>query len=260
MPEEKTGDGTLTLPLETKATIADPEEIKAAIVPAPVRGAAALTEVGERGVLLKNLDELIRFARMAVASGLAPKGMNEQAAALCVQAGMERGMGPLGGLQTLVAINGNLSWRGQAAYALIQNSSACKRGSLRFWGEGEGDNMMGVAVAQRVGYSEPERREFTVEDAKRAKLWQKRGRDGQDTPWVTYPKRMLAWRALGLLARDVFPDVLGGFPLAEEAQDFEERIPSGKGETPATRAAMLPPPAADPLLEALPSEDEEPGQ
>ncbi|NIQ94514.1 MAG: hypothetical protein GWN87_10080, partial [Desulfuromonadales bacterium] len=65
--------------------------------------------------------------------------------------------------------------------------------------------MSGVAVAHRVGYKEANRVEFTVKDAKQAGLWGKAG------SWQQYPKRMLQWRAVGLLARDVFPDVLGGF-------------------------------------------------
>lgn len=228
-----------------ETAIATKEQIEAAAVPEPKRGAAALVAMGDRGVMLRSLDDLLRFANMTVLAGLAPKGMNAQGAALAIQAGMERGLGALGGLQALVPINGNLSWRGQAAYALIQNSGACRPGTLRVWTEGEGEQAVGIAVGHRVGYSEPERREFAVADAKRAGLW---GRGG---PWTQYPKRMLAWRALGFLARDVFPDVLGGFPLAEEAEDYEHE--PRRGETPATRveAGLAPPAAHDPLLDVI---------
>lgn len=211
--------------------------------PPPARNAAALVEIGERGVMLRNLDDLIRFARLAVQSGAAPKSMTEGAAAMAIQAGLERGLGPLGGLQQAVVINGILSWRGQAAAALIRNSPACKPGTLRFWVEGEGDLRKGVAVAWRVDYAEADRREFAVADARLAGLW------GKEGPWRTYPGRQLMWRALGFLARDVFSDVLGGFPLAEEAQDFEGSPASSP--MPAARAAMLPPPVPDPLFDAL---------
>jgi hypothetical protein len=213
------------------------------IAPPKEKNAAALIEVSQNGVMLKSLDDLLRFARMAVAGGAAPRGMSEGAAALAIQAGLERGLGVLGGLQQCVVINGVLSWRGQGAYSLIQNSSACKHGTLKFWCDGEGENRKGVAVAWRTGYPREDRREFSIKDAKLARLWGKAG------PWTEYPNRMLAWRALGLLARDVFPDVLGGFPLAEEATDFEpilrEKPPiSAKPELPASTAP-------DPLLEAL---------
>jgi len=209
--------------------------------PEPKRGAAALVAVTDRGVQLRNLDDLLRFARMAVAGGAAPRGMTEGAAAIAIQAGMERGLGPLGGLQNIVVINGIASWRGQGAAALIQNSPACLKGTFRFGSEGSGDQMVGWATAQRTGYTQPERRTFSVEDARRAHLWGKSG------PWQEYPGRMLAWRALGLLARDVFPDVLGGFPLAEEAEDFGAPAPMVRTE----RTALPAPASPDPLMAQL---------
>lgn len=221
------------------------EEVRTPEAPAepPPSRNAALVQLGERGVMLRNLDDLIGFARLAVRSGAAPKGMSEGAAAMAIQAGLERGLGPLGGLQQAVVINGILSWRGQAAAALIRTSPVCKPGTLRFWHDGEGDLCKGIAVAWRVGYAEAERREFTVKDARTAGLW------GKEGPWRSYPGRQLMWRALGFLARDIFSDVLGGFPLAEEAQDFEPAPASSP--TPQARAAMLPPPVPDPLFDAL---------
>ena len=210
------------------------------IAPPAAKGAAALVAVGDRGIMLRSLDDLLRFGRLAVESGAAPKGMSAGAAAMAIQAGLERGLGPLGGLQSAVVINGLLSWRGQAAKALIQNSAACRPGTLRCWTEGDGEAARGIAVAHRVGFAEGDRREFGVGDAKRAGLWAK------DGPWRQYPARMLMWRALGLLARDIFPDVLGGFPLAEEAED--EILPV---VSVSDRAAMLPPSMPDPLLDAV---------
>lgn len=209
--------------------------------PAPTRGAAALVQVGDRGVMLRSLDDLLRFARMAVAGGAAPKGMSEGAAAIAIQAGLERGLGPLGGLQNVVVVNGVASWRGQGAAALIQNSGVCRPGTLRFGTDGEGDQMVGWAQAHRVNYSQPDRRTFSVKDARQARLW------GKEGPWQAYPSRMLAWRALGLLARDVFPDVLGGFPLAEEAEDFGTAAPAARVE----RASLPAPAAPDPLMAEL---------
>jgi len=210
--------------------------------PEPKRGAAALVAIGERGVMLRSLDDLLRFARMAVQGGAAPKGMTEGAAAVAIQAGLERGLGPLGGLQNVVVVNGVASWRGQGAFALIQNSGVCRQGTLRFGTEGEGDLMVGWATAHRAGYAQPDRRTFTVKDARTARLWGKGG------PWQEYPGRMLAWRALGLLARDVFPDVLGGFPLAEEAEDFGATAPAlARVE----RGSLPAPSTPDPLLGAL---------
>jgi hypothetical protein len=80
----------------------------------------------------------------------------------------------------------------------------------------------------------PERRTFSVADAKRAKLWFKAG------PWTTYPDRMLQMRARGFAIRDTFPDALRGVIIAEEAQDH----PTEVREVPnlAVGPTALPPP------------------
>jgi hypothetical protein len=77
----------------------------------------------------------------------------------------------------------------------------------------------------------PERRTFSVADAKRAKLWFKAG------PWTTYPDRMLQMRARGFAIRDVFPDALRGVITAEEAVDIVE-----PRDVPDLARPALPPP------------------
>jgi hypothetical protein len=223
--------------------------------PAPKAGTAkeiSIIETGisRGGIMLRNLEDLQRFARLAVSGGAAPKGMTEGQATIAIQAGLERGLGPLGGLQQAVVINGVLSWRGQAALALIQNSGLCRPGTLKSGCSGEGDSRIGWCVAHRVGYKEPDRREFTVKDAKVAGLWTKSG------PWHDHPSRQLTWRAIGFLARDIYPDVLGGFPLAEEAEDFEPVAPQRPPILAKAEQAL--PAGSDPLLEALSGEKKEP--
>jgi hypothetical protein len=211
-------------------------------------GKAALVAIGSSGIMLRSLEDLIRFARLIVEDGAAPKGMTVGAAAIAIQAGLERGLGPLGGMQYGTVINGRFAWNGQGAYSLIQNSKVCKPGTLKAWTDGEGENMVGIATAWRVGYAEPDVRKFTVKDARAAGLW------GKDGPWKQYTARQMKWRALGFLARDVFPDVLGGFALAEEAVDFEEAAP-----LPRTPIAELPPPPMpDPLLSLISGEESPP--
>ena len=63
---------------------------------------------------------------------------------------------------------------------------------------------------------EPQRREFTVEDAKKAGLWGKQG------PWQTAPTRMLKLRARAFALRDTFADALRGLQSAEEQRDVVE--------------------------------------
>ena len=67
------------------------------------------------------------------------------------------------------------------------------------------------------------RTSFSVADAKVAKLWGKRGHEGSDTPWITFPKRMLSWKVISHHLNDVYPDVLGGMPIAEDVIDVPTR-------------------------------------
>ncbi len=211
------------------------------LVPPSQSDAAALIEVSKNGVMLRSLDELLRFARLAVQHQAAPRGMNYGQAAIAIQAGLQAGLGPLGGLSHGIVVNGVFSWRGEGAVALVRQSKFCKPGTLKFGCEGEGESMQGWATAWRVGYKAPHWTYFTVQDAKQAHLW------NSGDNWRKYPKRMLQWRAVGLLIRDLFSDIVGGFPLAEEAVDFE----SAATERSRTTDRATPPRAPDPLLQAL---------
>lgn len=67
----------------------------------------------------------------------------------------------------------------------------------------------------------PERR-FTFTDADRIKAklgFNKEGKEPPDSNWAKYRRTMLMHRAASLLAREVFPDVIGGFYTAEELRD-----------------------------------------
>ena len=199
--------------------------------------------MSERGVQLRSFAELWRFAQTALAGGVAPKGMTSVGqVALAIQTGMEAGLTPMHSLQAVVVINGNTSWRGQAAVGLIRADPQCRY--IRHWTEGKGEDMKGVCVSRRGGADREERTEFTVAAAKTAGLWGKVGRKGEPTPWVTYPDRQLMWRAVGFHGKDHWSDVLGGFPIAEEAQDYPVRE-----DVPVRQS--LPPPSPDPLLAEL---------
>jgi hypothetical protein len=73
--------------------------------------------------------------------------------------------------------------------------------------------------------------EFTVKDAKLARLWSpedkvtKKGKNGQyqtdnDSAWHRFPKRMLWARALGFAAKDGAADVMRGLAVREEVEDL----------------------------------------
>lgn len=173
-----------------------------------------LTTTNQRGFALSTMDEAMRYSELLAKSQMVPKAYQNKPedVLVAVSWGMELGLAPLQALQNIACINGKPSVYGDAAMALVQNSSTCD--NIEEYFEGEGTvNPVAVCVAHRKNRS-PVTAKFSVEDAKRAGLWGKQG------PWSAYPKRMLQMRARGFAIRDAFPDVLKGLITVEEAQDF----------------------------------------
>jgi hypothetical protein len=191
-----------------------------------------------RGLLpAETLGDILRLAEMLARSSMVPESYRGQPqdVAVAVLWGAEVGLGPLQSLQSISVINGRPAIWGDGALALVRAHPACERVSEGV--EGEGDVRHGWCEVARRGHP-PERRTFSVADAKRVKLWGKTGRNGAPTPWVTYPDRMLQTRARGFALRDVFPDALRGVITAEEAAD----IPAEPRFVPATEPPPSPPP------------------
>lgn len=214
-----------------------------AVVPA---NPASHVSIGRGGIMLQSLEDLLRFGQTAVNAGAAPKGMTAGQAALVIQAGLERGLGPLAGLNAGVVINGVISWRGWAAIGFIQNSPVCVPGTFQSWVEGsiEEGTAVGYCRAQRRGYAQPFIRSFSIADAKKGGLW------GKDGPWRTRPANMLEWRAIGDIGRFHFGDVLGGLPIAEDVEAGGVG-PVGPQEMPERLLPSPPPAVRDPILVEL---------
>ena len=214
-------------------------------------------------LLPRSLKEAHQLADIIHRSKLAPKGFDTPESCLVgILYGMEVGLSPIAALQRMAIIDGRPTIWGDAALALVQASGLL--GSFR---EDLADTtksglLVATCTVTRHGRSEPVTRTFSVEDAKRAGLWQKPG------PWSQYPKRMLAMRARGFALRDAFPDVLAGLYLREEiepehpGEEVKQVQSAAPGETPPSnplepkkvdqadlpRRAPPPPPPPPPLL------------
>lgn len=173
----------------------------------------ALMTRGTASLEPTTLTEAMRFAEMLANSTMVPKDYIGKPANVLVamQWGREVGLGPLQALSNISVINGRPSIWGDAALALVRGHPACN--GVREGVEGDGDARHGWCEVTRRG-EEPQRRTFSVADAKKAGLWGKQG------PWQQYPDRMLQLRARGFALRDVFPDALRGVITTEEAQDM----------------------------------------
>lgn len=171
----------------------------------------ATLPAGKSGFSLtpQTMDEAMRFADVMAKSSIVPKDYqgNPGNILVAVQWGAEIGLPPLQAMQNIAVVNGRPSIWGDAMIALVKGS-----GLLASLDE-EIDDKQATCTVQRRG-EQPVSRTFTMEDAKRAGLAGKQG------PWSQYPKRMLQMRARSWALRDVFPDVLKGVYIAEEARDM----------------------------------------
>ena len=173
-------------------------------------------------IVPQTLDETYRLAKAVVMAGVAPKTLNTpEKAMVAIMHGMEVGFTPMMALQSIAVINGVPSIWGDGAIALVRGSPLCE--SIKE--ELSADKQTATCTVKRQG-EDPISRSFTVDEAKKARLWGKQG------PWTDYPPRMLQMRARSFALRDAFPDVLRGLRVADELQDYRDVTPAeNKGLT-----------------------------
>lgn len=161
------------------------------------------------GLTPQTIGEAIQLAELMSKSGIVPKDYqgNPGNIIVAIQWGAEIGLPPLQAMQNLAVINGRPALWGDAVIAIVRGS-----GALESIVEDITDTSATCTVKRR---GEPAvSRTFSMDDAKRA------GLSGKQGPWSQYPKRMMQMRARAWALRDVFPDVLRGVHVAEEAQDM----------------------------------------
>ncbi len=166
-------------------------------------------------------EQMMQQAAQVAESGLFRDIDTPAKAFVCMQTCTELGLPAVSSMQHMHVINGKVGLDGSLALAMVRRSGRCKW--IR-WGvggeEGKDDRHAWVESERSDMPGQVNRTEFSVGDAKRAGLWMKKGSKGQDTPWITYPKRMMHWRALGFHLRDHYSDVMHGLDIAEELQDY----------------------------------------
>ena len=210
----------------------------------------------------QSIENMLKYAETLLASKLCPvhfyekypdgkkhgdsyvdyaKG-NPSAVVMVLQHGMEIGLSPMQSLQQVVPVNGRVSIQGDGAKILIFNSGLLEPGSWieKESGSIEREDYSFSITAKRKDNGLQITRTFSVELAKRAGLWIDKSKiQGQDgwkwkmSVWWKYPDRMVRYRCLGFIARDLFSDVLAGSYTTEEAMDLPEDpttvIPLGDG-------------------------------
>ena len=171
----------------------------------------------------KSLGELMEFAKLVADSQFVPTEYRGRPGdiVVAIQTGAELGLSPMQALQSVSVINGRPSVWGDGALALVRASGLMEDFEEKVMGLG--DQRFGYCRVKRKGQASPIEKRFSIDDARRAGLWQKRG------PWTQYPERMLIQRARGFALRDGFADVLRGLVTREEAQDLPTEKEQARG-------------------------------
>jgi len=165
----------------------------------------------------RSLSEAMQLADMMSKSELVPANFRNKPAdvLIAVQYGAELGLAPLQSLSSIAVINGRATIWGDGLLGLVLNS-----GLMENYKEMTADEIeaAGKAVfwAKRKGTPEPIVREFSIDDAKKAGLWN----NAKKPIWQQYPFRMLQMRARSWALRDGFADALKGMSIREEVDDY----------------------------------------
>lgn len=120
-------------------------------------------------------------------------------------AGYEAGMSPMQSISSYYIVNGKVTIYGEAVMRQLRQA-----GFSAEWLESTKEKAT-VKITDNKKGSITET--FTFEEAKEAGLTHKDN-------WKKYPKDLLRWKALGRAVRFFCPEVLGGFYMKEEAEDF----------------------------------------
>jgi hypothetical protein len=191
-----------------------------------------------------SIEGMKQFANMLLESKLVPdsyyekgpdnkpdytKGKTSAVVIVLLQA-QQLAVPPMTGLQHIVPVNGLLSIKGDLAKTMIFASGKLKKDSWveTVTGTIEDENMVVTITATRDDNGITTSRSFSVDKAKRMGLWitstQANSADGwkfKKSAWFKTPDRMLFYRCLGNLARDLFSDVLLNMYTTEEAVDIQ---------------------------------------
>lgn len=201
-------------------------------------------------IVPQSIEESFRLSEAIHMSGMAPHGFDSpQKVMIAMLAGLEIGLPPMAAVQSVAVINNRPCIWGDALIGVVRKSPLCQY--VTEWIEGEGDEMIAHCETHRKGEPRPVKMSFSVDDAKKAGLWQtearvtKSSKNGgtyqkdNDSPWYKYPKRMLQMRARAWCLRDVYADVTKGMQVREEVEDYQHVGPDNAKDVTPSRPSVM---------------------
>lgn len=173
---------------------------------------AALVTGGDVAAIVpRNIEEAFRLAGAIYASGMAPATLKtSEQVMIAIMAGAELGFAPFQAVQAFAIINNRPNIWGDAIPALLWSNGFIIE---EWWDDDDNATKAFCKITRPVSGAVTERT-FSIADAKKANLLGKAG------PWQTNQKRMLQMRARAFCARDGASDVLKGFQIREEVEDY----------------------------------------
>jgi len=164
-----------------------------------------------------NFEDAYRMAKLIASSELVPPLYRDKPAnvLLAIEYGRRLNIGELQALQNIAVVNGKPCIYADGLLAVCQTHPhfVSIYEEPVYNEKGSQDGAMCRVI--RKNYEKPVERVFTIDDAKRAELWGRKG------PWTQYPKRMLQMRARSWALRDAFADALSGVQVREEVEDYQ---------------------------------------
>lgn len=186
--------------------------------------------VQNKGVMFRTIDEMYRYAsayaKSALATAFTSSFKTAEDALMAIQGGAEVGLSPMQALQGLSVVNGKLQMDGQTCIALIRNSGKAEFLDDGYDGKEGTDEYCAWVKSKRTDDTKEKETRYTIMDAKTAGLWMKKTPKGNDTPWITYPKDMLRWKAYARHARLYYADVIKGLVVVEDYVGHERTEPT----------------------------------
>jgi hypothetical protein len=174
----------------------------------------------------KGFEDAWRYAKIIVASKLAPALTSPEQAFLVLATGHELGLTAMQSIRSIHIVEGRPCLSADLIVALALNS-----GKAEYFTELEATDKGATWETKRKG-SSAVRTSFSIEDAKRAGL---AGR----TTWQKYPAVMLSHRAAAMLARKVYPDVVIGLYDPDELVEPIRSAPRQEHTAPRKVAAVV---------------------
>jgi len=216
-----------------------------------VNTAQGLT-ISERGVTFPTVKEAVAYAEACYRSNLLPQQIKNGAQAFALMAaGLELGLKPWAAWRSLYLTKaGRVALQTKGALGLVRKSGLLA--DYKEWTEGSGETLKGCVMAKRVGQPSAIVKEFSWEDAKTAKLLEKRrsGSGGEyDSTYDLYLKDMLISRARGRVLDEGFSDVTLGIPTEGIAEDADAAEQERRGSVPVEAKPVVQGP--DPLLQQI---------